>query len=408
MALESFTGTFTAPTTNQTQAISGLGFTPKFVRIIGIDTSNSIVDDYELCIGAASGSGATEQFGFSCVSLDNLGTSDTFKAFDDGVLVNLAASSSTHVCVATLDSFDSDGFTLDWTTTSTAVTFIYMAMGGSSLSVDVGFATFPNSSGNFSTTGVGFEPKAVEIWVQAGLSATSAEIRYTQGAATSSSARNVIYNGSLDNQATSDSFRYQSEDRIAVQMGSGGSLNIDVDFVSNDSDGFTLDNNTPPGSTQELAYIAWGGTINAAAGMFTQATTISTQATTGVGFEPHTTFFKSINNPNADAVQTSATINQGFASSSSIRAYANVYDADNVTTTNTSKSSSTALCISAKTNGGIQSAADFISNDSDGFTLDWQIVDGNARDIYYLSIGDAATGGIIPQIQYYYSRLRNG
>ena len=163
MALDSTTGTFTAPTSNGTQAISGLGFQPKLILILGAETNDVNTDGYIIHYGAASGTATGDQWVVSAFADDNQSTTDVSRYINTGVIVGLISTSQGMRCVADLDSIDSDGFTLNWTTTTSAVNFIYIALGGTSLDVDVGTMTYPNTTGNFSKTGVGFQAKAITV-----------------------------------------------------------------------------------------------------------------------------------------------------------------------------------------------------------------------------------------------------
>lgn len=395
MALNYADGSFTSPTVNGTQAISGLGFQPKYVRIIGIDTSNSIVDDYVICVGHASGSGSTEQWGISALSDDNQSVqSVTYRAIGTGVIVNLAANSSTFTCVAELQSFDSDGFKLNWTTTSTAVSFVFMAMAGSSLNIDVGTVTFPNTIGNFSKTGLSFQPKALEVaTIFRNLSSPiSSDCIPAFGAAISSTERFSIQTRSQNGLATSDTWRYQSAIRLLKRsVDSIGTIDIEVDFVIFNSDGFTLDNINPPGGAQDLPYVAWGGDINVKIGSFTQPSDGS-QNITGLGFKPFLNFFYGIQNPTIESVVSSNAIQLGVGSDLG-EIYARAFDTDNTVTTNSKKRGGSSFCF--ETGGGTTTTngeASFTANTSDGFDLLWANSDASARNINFLSIGDAATG----------------
>jgi len=396
VALESTTGTFTAPTSNGTQAISGLGFQPKLVIVMGVETADVNTSDYRMHYGAATSSVAGDQWAVSGFSNDNQATSDASRFLNTGVVVGLASTGQSMQCVAELDSIDSDGFTLNWTTTSAAVDFIYIALGGSSLDVEVGTVTYPNTTGDFSETGVGFQPKAVVLCTSyGGMSSSSAQdSRFNIGMAVSSSSRFSLYGGTDDNQATSDAFKVDSVSFILERSLTGaGSIDVQTDFVSMDADGFTLNNTDAPGGTNQLPYIAYGGTINTFIGQLTQPGD-GNQVITGVGFEPSFTFLNSIQSSGSfDTVLNNNTINLGFGDSVN-NANVRAFDFDGQSTTNNFHSGSNTKAFLAASSGSSSGDAVYTSNDPDGFTLNWSNTSGSTRRLHYLSIGDAASGGI--------------
>jgi hypothetical protein len=123
-------GLETQKTSNGTKATSGVGFQPKGLFIMGANAVTNASDDAtlgKLCIGAAS-TGVEGCTWYE--SVDNLATTDTNCSSTTGKVLRHAASPSTTSAEADVTSFDSGGFTLDWTTAdATAREFAYLAFG---------------------------------------------------------------------------------------------------------------------------------------------------------------------------------------------------------------------------------------------------------------------------------------
>lgn len=127
-------GVANQPTSTGTQAISGLGFTPKLV-IIGSDghvTSSSIQNDADFSLGAGDGTRQGLIYFGDTDAADPM-VNVTRHVTDKIVTMstpNATAASSTTEAEASLQSLDADGFTLNWTTAdATAREWWWIAFG---------------------------------------------------------------------------------------------------------------------------------------------------------------------------------------------------------------------------------------------------------------------------------------
>lgn len=140
------------------QAITGIGFQPKFLLIWGeltpIVASSFTVFRYSF-VGFTDG---VTQIGASAAENRFVSPSDVNTALDVFVIFGKSYLNSGEM-VAGLVSFDADGFTLNWSINSfgAACSFFYLAIGGTSVSAKV--AQFNSTGlGNQAVTGVGFKP----------------------------------------------------------------------------------------------------------------------------------------------------------------------------------------------------------------------------------------------------------
>jgi hypothetical protein len=126
-------GSLTAPASTGAQAYTGVGFQPRAIFVMGSHQalSGSPFDGYHAMFGAASGPTAR-----AVVSAAHVDASDPLQCDHDSdtghVVKALTAGTPTVDLAADLDSFDADGFTLDWTTVGTGAgvsQFSYLAMG---------------------------------------------------------------------------------------------------------------------------------------------------------------------------------------------------------------------------------------------------------------------------------------
>ena len=116
------------------------------------------------------------------------------------------------------------------------------------------------STGNQAYTGWGFQPKATIFFVtpQTALG-YRAGMSLGIGFATDATHRACIAATSDDNVGTSAAGRYSNDLAVIIQSGSGSSLLSGADFVTNDSDGLTLNWTTASGSAYLVDYLSLGG-----------------------------------------------------------------------------------------------------------------------------------------------------
>jgi hypothetical protein len=129
-----YVGIETQKTSTGTKATTGVGFEPAGILLFstGRVNSASVIDgDSRFSFGGASAVGAEGSTWIR--SVDAALTMDTDQRTVTDKIIGFADSGTTTVAEADLSSFDSDGFTLDWTTADgTAREFSYMAFGPAS------------------------------------------------------------------------------------------------------------------------------------------------------------------------------------------------------------------------------------------------------------------------------------
>ena len=405
MALSVKVGSFTPNGSTGNQAITGVGFQPKVVLFYGYRTGGG--GWIEGFFGAASSSTAR------WVSLYH------HRDFADKVARKL----NTGKCIEVTDhlstngsadfvSNDSDGFTINVTQSFSATSIAhYIAIGGTDVSALVGSFDSNTTTGNQSVTGVGFQPKSVLFGFAAknttgALDATASSLGVGWGL--SSSSRGST-NHFINTDVSTNSQAIELTTRCIVHITAALAIDEEADYVSNDADGFTVNWVTKSATAIKIGYVALGGTAQYFAGSFNQPASTGNQAVTGTGFTPSLEVFLSQGKAANASATAEGRIVVGGATSSSNRGYKSVTMQNAVdSTTNPDFANGTTKTIRhLSTAGATETEADFVSQDADGFTVNWSTADATAREHIYLAVG-AAAGGAGGQIPNWPTFQKNG
>ncbi|HJT67764.1 MAG TPA: hypothetical protein VJ749_15000 [Pyrinomonadaceae bacterium] len=377
-------GTFTGSGSTGNQSVTGVGFQPKVV-LFRYNLQTSTGSGADSVIGFGVGVSSSDRRVSGDYSNNNLSTSN-HAAWNQDTYCIYGPSGTPR---ADFVSLDSDGFTINWGSSSSMIVS-YLALGGDALTnVKTGAASAKTSTGNQSYTGVGFQPTALIVF--AGKFSTSPLDQSTNGSglfgfATSSSARGTVawrnQNGSNPQVAK----HRQSTQRIL----STTTTFTEADFVSFDSDGFTLNYTTAGGSADVFYYLALRGP-QVKVSSFNQATSTGNQSLTA-GFTPKAAIMMSANDVsgNNDAAQANARVSFGWTTGTTARSSFWIGETDNVSPTVAYRNIDTAKLIKMMTESAsptVNAAADHVSFDSDGQTINWSTADSTARQILVLWLG---------------------
>lgn len=144
------------------QAITGVGFQPKALILFlnGPTALNTFTDDHYWSMGLTSGASASYAIGGS--SQHNVATANRSQRYAAKALT-IVKYGEVLQAECDLTSFDSDGFTLNWTTNdANAYQIGYVAIGGSDITAQV--IDWTGNVGNDTdriVTGVGFRPDMI-------------------------------------------------------------------------------------------------------------------------------------------------------------------------------------------------------------------------------------------------------
>jgi hypothetical protein len=405
MVLEFKTGTFTRIGTVGTQAITGVGFTPKVIIIYSANdsTANSFTSDAFFHIGCATDTTAANQRSYSVESEDAADPSDCNSAFETQSIYN-DSGATLFTDIAHISAISSDGFTLNWTENDGgSAQLVYICLGGSDIvTKSVGQFTAPNTTGDSAITGVGFQPDFVML-IGMGIQADDTPGRntgYCIGFFNANGEQAVSAALYKHGVATMDTARYQRVDQCLAIFSPIVTTTIthEAAFSSMDGDGFTLNYSTASSSNRRVIYLAIKD-INSKIGTFdspTVGTAPVSQAITGVGFEPRGVIFETVGKTAGTIIVTHARHSLGSANASDSEALVWYGDEDASTTVINAEITNTNACIrvsdeaSSAASTTTQALADFTSLDGDGFTISWSVRDAsNAYEIIYAALGDA-------------------
>lgn len=373
------------------QSVTGIGFTPK--ALILFTHGSASADDAigtQSAISMGFSDGTTSKSIWSG-SKDAVATSDANRyASSSEILITRSVTGGAAANAADLKSLDADGFTLTWTTNSASATIIkYIAIAGDDIEgVDVGSFTTP-----VSTTGVQNVSTSLNtadfVMLLSNINitedTTNANSWNVIGVASGTSNQGVCSIFSDDNQATSNTSRYQRTNNIYAYQTSGALINDEASFNGFTASGFDLNWSTSDSSARTVYYLTIkGGSWEVGNG--TTPTTISTKAFT-TSFEPKGIGMFSHNDISNPGVRANALLSIG-ASDGTNNTNISLRDTDNLTTTDSARASSSTKSLRIITTSAIDLEADLDSFNATDFTLNFTNVAGTAREFIWFAAGD--------------------
>lgn len=264
MDLLAAVGTFHQPTDAApvTQEITGLGFQPSaLIMFAGSPTAEDTwTEDALLAIGFASAAASD----FSAAFFSEHGTAainSTTRTANS--IISLPGPSETLTAEAHLASFDTDGFTLHWTTTNAAARLIsYLALGGTDITNAVvgSFAT-AHSAQLQTISGLGFQPDAILFITTEAQGSPPQTIQHARIGFGAWSARAGAFGRSIfayDEQAGASIQRAQDDSPVNLVSAYGGGFDNRGRIARADADGFTIAYESLTG-TSRVGYLALAG-----------------------------------------------------------------------------------------------------------------------------------------------------
>lgn len=396
MALSAKVGQFNTPVATGTQAITGVGFQPTFIFFVSGLGAAGAATSIRFSYGWTAGVGKDVAFyGFG---VDNQSTTDCGRAHRRDFCIYRCSTALAASDQALLSSFDSDGFTLNWTAiAATGVPVAYLALGGDAVANAGAGPTIPTSGASIATTGVGFLPTALMLGhamssITPNANADDHFLGFG-GASDSSTSRSfAISSPNGTSLGTTDVGQSFDQDSIMQTLTPGGAGSPTVDseaaLASFDADGFTLGISDNPAATVATSYAALRG-VSFKVGDFAKPTAIGTQAITGVGFTPKAGIFWS----QLAAAGIADSISVGMGVTDGTTEYAvGIGDADGrTTTTNVNRRITTTKGpYSVTSSAALAAEGDLQSWDADGFTINWTTANATAGRVGYMVFGDPA------------------
>jgi hypothetical protein len=404
MALDVKVGTFPSGTSTSTVSVTGVGFRPKALFVFGNELATGTEADALLTMGVAVSRWESHQVGGltpdpsvvenqSCVSMfsiDDEGTSDTRRGVDDAKIIRTGLKPVANRETATLNSFDANGFTVQFTVASSgAETYHYLALGGDDIT-----GTHLEDMASLTSTGsvtveTGFRPSCL-LAIGAskpsdGFANTSnSSIGFATGTSTDQNMVASVY--SRNAQGTSSTSKYMRTSHLAALV--NASNDYELGELSNlNEGGYSVNWSTAYGTAYLWPILAIGG-ISCKIITGTAPASTGSSSYTGAGFRPEAALFLSTGKTSGTGISSSNQICIGAATGPSERFCIGIRDTSGAGTTEADKS---AAADQVLTSTAISYEADLTSFDVDGFTLDWSAVSGSEEEFTTLLIGSAAT-----------------
>jgi hypothetical protein len=398
MAAQYKVGRFTQTSggTPQDQSINGVGFEPKGLWLFTVVEGGSIDTILNHNAGSIGWSDGTNNRAIAFRDENAVITSDTEKVIrNDTVIRPWRFTDGAGRGLATVKSFDADGFTLTWTQLGFGYEIYYVAFGGDDLTaVEVGSFTGPASTG-IQNVATGIDTADFLAIMCVGTTVENTQLAHSQimlGMASSPANQCVCSIVSRDNVNPGDTSRYQrTNEIIAVRSagGAGGSVFSEATLDAFTALGFDLDW-TDAGTGQTFIYFtAKGGKWEVGNGTF--PLTVSTKSF-ATGFEPKGLFTMGFGNVAITSVVDDTVFHVG-ATDGTDNVGISVSSDDGVSPTVTQRyhSETKSIVTLDPASAATTDEADIDSFNASNFTMDFTKVSGIAKEFLWFVFGDNDT-----------------
>jgi hypothetical protein len=241
---------------------TGAGFQPDAVILVSVGDTGTPPDTSTwafMSIGIASS--AADQAVSSWYARDGVTTMETEHSQATGSIYHLSFGGAS-VTAAALESFDADGFTLNWTDADDGLKQIWAIClkGGR---YKVGEFLQRTTTGNSNITDVGFRPQA--LWLQSNADANNAIAAHAQMSLSvidnSTTRKRALWLGDEDAVGDSDTKSYRETGQaIVIRSVADGTELGTADITGYRADGFRLNWSATDGTARRILYLAMGET----------------------------------------------------------------------------------------------------------------------------------------------------
>lgn len=246
--------------------------------------------------------------------------------------------------------------------------------GAAGASLAVGSFTTNTSTGTQAITGLDFEPKAVLFWTSGSFAAAGGwqsdiyqSIGMTSGAAESYS----VAGASDDAQGSSNTGRRIAAKAVTLISYDGSTIFGEADLSSFDADGFTLDWTSAPVVGFNVMFLAIGGEdVQAKVVNWTSPTTTGPQSTIGAGFEPTAVLHANALSGSIPGSFAGMSVGLGAMDAGGGQWTNALFAQDAAGTSDTYRHQRTDKCLTHLATT-VQTEAEFVSMDVDGFTVNF-------------------------------------
>jgi hypothetical protein len=251
-------GNVNIPTTAISQAYSGPGFKPDCLLLLSNLTGTIPRSDvgHKLCLGAAT---SVADQAAAYVHEQNAIPTSLSSLQKTGEILHTLNFAGTDNTVAALESFDTSGFTLAFSTVpGSSRGFLALALKGGSYKLFT--ETQKTSTGTKAKTGIGFTPTGLLLWGtnRAASGSVDTSLASFSLGASDGAREGAVWVGSVDNVSTTDENSATVTDKVLRHATCPSTTNAEADLSSFDADGFTLNWSTADGTAREFLGLAFG------------------------------------------------------------------------------------------------------------------------------------------------------
>lgn len=393
--------TSTSAVATDTLAVTGVGFQPKIVLLFwsGHDGASSGAVGQDMSAGWGAFTTASNRM---CVNYgvdDGVATSASVRSQHNARCVKVHLNgTTTETGGLDVSSMDSDGFTLVYDVAFTfAIRVSYIALGGADLTnYHIATKAVPIVTGNYSVTGLGFQPDAMLTFC----SSVNAATNHTSDAIwmmgmTDGTTQGVVQFNDDSGQATMQTDGYAYVGELIAASSTANTINIRESLVSLDSDGFTMNHLEGTASAYVYHYIALKGG-NYKVGTVDTSTSTGNVAETGVGFQPKGLITMSANRALSTQDTMSAHAQVTYGATDGTDQYAHgTWSENGLADSEATVGYSNGHIYYRVENDAVSASAALSSFDSDGFTINVDDAEPTAASaVIYLAIGDEPAGGV--------------
>ncbi len=387
-------GTFAKRTTVGTDIIShSMADTPDILIFWNpAQTATGLGGHYIYCMGFSD---ATRHKAIAGVSEDEQSMSDTSRLLSTTKCILIPTLTGTTEAEADISAVSSTNFTVNWTTNGGGADIIhYMIFSGSDIvTSEVGdfVANIVTGNQTISHTNSPTDGYDIYMFLTSGTQTAGSDkgLGLGMGFATSATNEAALFVASEDNRGTSDTHRFQREDRCIVQLvPSTGAIDAEAEFVSKQTADFTINWIDAPASGDIILFMGIKGGKHHV-NNFTEPGSIGTQDITDAGFTTKGYMLATFGRSAQTTVQIHNIISFG-ASDGTSEGDLSARDRDGNATTDTEVSLSNADVLQIiAVNAGIEDEANHSALLSNGFRINWTNV-GELAEIFYWTFGSEA------------------
>jgi hypothetical protein len=241
------------------QSVIGVGFEPNLILFPSTNSPNfpGANTQQSFMLGVAISS--SERWVTSTFSQNGVATSNSLRKQLTDKCISGEVTTGTNE--ADFVSMDTDGFTINWTSTVSSPAIPYIALSGR-FNVKLGSFNSQIGIGNFSESGIGFEPNS-GIFTSFCNPTSAIQVnnaKMSLGAVTDLVDGFVAGGISEDNVGTSNTDNFFDNELIYQNYNFSQTEEGAIEFVSWDSDGFTLNQTNADLSQNEILYLLFGST----------------------------------------------------------------------------------------------------------------------------------------------------